>query len=241
MELQDKIKGIEEFFNQLTFVEKTHKYYVGDDKIKYSVSGLIHKFVEHVDFDEIAEKKDRELGLPVGSHKQMWKYNAESACALGTKVHFFGELYPFCKELEPTNPQEEAIVKFWNDLPEHIVPAKMELQMYHKEYMFAGTADILLYDTKKDVFHIADYKTNKDLFKNFADKRMLAPFDDLQDSPISHYGLQLSFYQILFEQTGHKVESRKIVWLKNDGSYELYPLKDYTNELREQLKNGLSW
>lgn len=241
MELQDKIKNIEAYFSDLHFIEDGHKYYVGDNKIQYSVSGLVHKFIEYVDFDAIAAKKDIELGLPNGSHKQLWKKNSEYACALGTKVHFFGELYPLHRNIKPMQPKEAAIAKFWDDLPKHIVPAVLELGMYHKKHMFSGTADVLVYDTKKDIFYILDYKTNGDLFKNFKDKRLLEPFTDLQDSPINHYALQLSLYQILFEQTGYKVGHRKIIWLKDDGSYELYSLKDYTKELNDCLDRGLAF
>jgi hypothetical protein len=44
-------------------------------------------------------------------------------------------------------------------------------------------------------------------------------------------------YQILLEQLSDiKVIKRKIIWVKNDGSYELLDTKDYTNELKEFLK-----
>lgn len=58
--------------------------------------------------------------------------------------HLFGELYPFNRDLEPKSGFEKAIVKFWNDLPDFIIPVIMECRMYHKELMYAGTLDILL-------------------------------------------------------------------------------------------------
>ena len=126
---------------------------------------------------------------------------------------------------------EEAIVNFWNDLPSTVIPVVMELQMYHKEYMFAGTADILLYNTVTNTFIIGDYKTNKDLFKNYKGKTLLSPFKNLLDNPYNKYQLQLSFYQLLLEQTGFKVSSRKLIWLKPDGTYLLYNTDDYTDIL----------
>ena len=108
--------------------------------------------------------------------------------------------------------------------------------MFHKEFMFAGTADILLYNTVTGMFIIGDYKTNKDLFKNFNGQKMLGPFNNMLDCAFSKYQLQLSYYQILFEQTGLKVSSRKLIWLLPDGTYKMYNMDDHTKVLKEQLK-----
>ena len=67
---------------------------------------------------------------------------------------------------------------------------------------------------------------------------MLGPFKDLLDMPLNHYQLQLSFYQILFEQLGLRVESRKIIWVKPTGDYEMYDTQDYTSILKDYLKNN---
>ena len=58
-------------------------------------------------------------------------------------------------------------MKFWRDLPTYIIPVFTELQMYHLKKMYAGTADIILFNTKTEKYIIADYKTTKDLFKKF--------------------------------------------------------------------------
>lgn len=235
------------YFKDLTFNEEYHIYFVKGKRIKLSVSGLIKNFVKKVDFKDIAKRKDLVGGLLKGivqkeslvlDHKKSWNTKAELACAKGTKVHLFGEVYPFNRNLKPSNKYEEAIVKFWGDVPEHIIPVIMELQMYHKEYMFAGTADILLYDTKNETYIIGDYKTNEDLFKNFMGKKLIGVFDDLLDSPFNKYQIQLSFYQILFEQMNLKVSGRKLVWLLPSGEYEMYDTKDYTKKLKEYLKHN---
>lgn len=235
----DKEKNkIESFFKDLTFNEAKHIYSVKGEKLKSSVSKVLKIFVEKTDFKQIALAIDKRDGLPTGTTSVLWDLNSKIALAIGTRAHYFGELYAFNRILKPTSGYEEAIVKFWNDLPPHIIPFIMELKMYHKDYMFAGTGDILLYNTLTGKFIIGDYKTNKDLFKNFKGSKMLGPFSDLLDMPLNHYQLQLSFYQILFEQTGFKVESRKIIHLKPDGDYEMYDTEDYTKELKQYLKNN---
>ena len=110
--------------------------------------------------------------------------------------------------------------------------------MYHKELMYAGTLDILCYNKNTGEYIILDYKTNKDLFKNFKEKKLLKPFDNLLDNPFNKYQLQLSFYQILIEQIDFiKISSRKIIWIKPNGNYQLYDTEDYTEQLKQYYNN----
>jgi hypothetical protein len=236
--MEDKKKEILSFFKDLDFNEKHHQYFVKGERIKLSVSGIIKKFVEPFDTEKISRRVAAKRGVNQDEVFKEWDNAKNKACKKGTKVHLFGELYPLNRHLKPRNKFEEAVVKFWNDVPSTIIPVVMELQMYHKDFMFAGTADILMYNTVTDTFIIGDYKTNKDLFKNYQGKKMLSPFGDLLDCPYNKYQLQLSFYQILFEQLGLKVSSRKLIWLRPTGQYELYNTEDYTGILKDYLKHN---
>jgi hypothetical protein len=226
------------FFSDLEFNEPLHEYSVKGEKLNFSVSKLYQNFTEKTDFDSIAKAIDKRDKLPDGFTKIYWDLNSQVSLAIGTKAHYFGETFVYNRNLKPTDGYEEAIVKFWKSLPKHIVPFCMELKMYHKKYKFAGTGDIILYNTKTKKFIVCDYKTNKNLFKNFKKKMMLSIFSHLLDMPISHYKLQLSFYQILFEQTGFEVEARKIIHLKSDGNYIMYDSDNYTLELKTYLENN---
>ena len=42
-------------------------------------------------------------------------------------------------------------------------------------------------------------------------------------------------YQLLFEQCGFEVESRRIIWLKPNGVYENFKTEDLTQELLVEL------
>jgi len=233
--MKNIIQNIKSTFEKLTFDEDKHQYSVDSVKLKGSVSSKIDKFVEKVNFDEKAEIKAIRLGITKETLLSQWEEEKNIACNTGNRVHLFGELYPFNKTMKPSCPQELAITKFWNNLPSHIVPACLELRMYHLQFMFAGTSDILLFNTIDKTFIIADYKTNKDLFKNFKKKTLLAPFERLLDSPFNKYQIQLSFYQLLFEQTGYKVASRKIIWLLKTGDYLMYDCENLTKELLHEL------
>lgn len=125
--------------------------------------------------------------------------------------------------------------------PRYIRGKNRELTNLKQDY--CGTFDILFYydgdgnDANKGLV-IMDFKTNAELRKEFSrnnGRMMLAPFDDLYNEPLGTYSLQLSAYQLPLEDIGLKVIARRIIWLKDDGTYELIPLKDYTNRLREVL------
>ena len=80
------------------------------------------------------------------------------------------------------------------------------------------------------------HNTNADLFKNFAGKTLLPPFDEMLDMPKSMYILQLNSYQMALEKIGLKVIARKLFWLLPDGTYQKIPLENITKKLNEALK-----
>ena len=225
---------INDFFKELKFEEKQHRYTVKGMFLP-SVSGLIKNFVEPFNEKEVSYHSAIKQGRTQEEVLKEWDEIRQESCDRGHRVHLFGEHYVWNRELIPSCPQEKAIVKFWNDVPEHIIPFQMELQMFHKDFLFAGTCDILLFNTQTGEFILADYKTNKDLFKNYKQKKLKYPFGNMLDMPYNKYQIQLSFYQILFEQIGLKISSRKIVWLGLDGNYKMYDTEDLRKPLLTHL------
>jgi len=224
-------------FQKLTFKEKEHQYLVEDKPLQGSVSGLIKQFYETPDFDAIAPYSAAKRGITTEEIQKEWKDNNLEAITRGSRVHLFGENYPYNRSLIPSCPQEQAVVKFWSDMPEHIILVGVELRMYHFLKLFGGTADIILFDTKTQTYIIADYKTNRDLYKNFKGKTMTGPFSHLLDCPLNHYVIQLSYYQLLLEQIGIKVSRRIVVWLDLEGQYTMIDTDDVTGILRQTLNN----
>ena len=150
--------------------------------------------------------------------------------------------------LMPTRPKEDAALAFWDDLPENVyvglpetrvyTNANPELPQFRENY--AGTFDLLLYykhptDPSKSGLCIRDWKTNREIYKEFSRSRgkmMLYPFNNLYDEPFGAYTIQLNCYQIPLEDIGLKILDRKIIWLKDDGTYELIPVDNCTKTLR---------
>lgn len=226
-----------QFFKDIQFTEEGHKYEVetsrGKEPLKFSVSNVVGKFKNPFDKDNISRAIAIRDGKTQEEVLSSWKSVADTACDLGTKVHKFGELYPYDRRLTPSDKQEEAIAKFWDTMPKHLQLVFCELVMYHKKHFYGGTADIILWDEKRQGYIVADYKTNKDLFKNHKGQTLKGLFNDMLQTPFNGYQIQLSLYQILLEQAGVKVVDRVLVWLRRDGDYEMYKTVDLTDKLKD--------
>ena len=152
--------------------------------------------------------------------------------------------------LIPTRPKEEAVLKFYNEMHKDLHFVLAETKVYSNKgeasnvkNPFCGTFDLLAWyqhptDPSKSGLVCLDWKTNKELTKDFSremGKFLLPPFDDYYEEPLSYYTLQLSAYSLCLEGIGLKPIARRIIWLKDDGTYELIPLNDVTDKLRSVL------
>lgn len=153
--------------------------------------------------------------------------------------------------LIPTRPKEEAVLKFYDELNPnlHFVLAETKvytgknLELTNLKQNYCGTFDLLMYyddpiDKSKSGLVIMDYKTNRELTKDYSRENgrfLLPPFGELYEESLSYYTLQLSCYQIPLEDIGLKIIGRRIIWLKDNCDYELIPIQDVTNRLRETL------
>lgn len=259
---------IDTYTNKLVFIEGPHKYFL--DGVEYiSVSEVTHKY-RPIDGEQMAEncvkkwQRDQDptykyYGMSKEEILAQWKVKSDNACEFGTNVHAFGEsmfyymteqpdkILPECKEQfdedgpHPANPHEEAVVKFWEDLPENFVPVLAETKVFNRNgTQYAGTFDILFYyvdepDSDKNGLVIFDYKTNEDLYKNYRGQTLLWPFNDMLDRNESYYTLQLGCYQVPLENLGYKVIGRRLIWVKPDGTYEKVKIKQISERIRDAL------
>jgi len=89
-----------------------------------------------------------------------------------------------------------------------------------------------------DKMLLVTHNTNKSLYKDYSrefGKMALEPFDDLYDEDYSYYILQLSCYSLCLMQLGYEIADRKIIWLKEDGSYDKVSVPDFTSRVRVAL------
>lgn len=236
MKIKDIIQLIKSSFNDLNFIESSHEYYIEREKLP-SVSASLTNYKKQFDSYNISRAYAKKHGLDPQEVREEWAKKSNDACILGTRIHSFGERFFYNRNITPEINQEIAIVNYWDSLPKNYKPILCETKVYSKKYSFAGTFDLLIYDTKKRGLIICDYKSNKELFKNFKNEKLLPPFNDLLSNNFNNYSLQLSMYQIPLEEIGLKVIDREIVWLKEDGNFEKFSTIDYTHRLKENI-NG---
>lgn len=265
-EIREKI--LETYTNKLIFLEGPHEYYL--DGVQYMcVSDVTHKY-KPITSEQMAEncvkkwQRDQDpsykyYGMSKEEILAQWAIKSGHACDFGTEVHAFGEsmfyhmigepdkILPECANKFkdgipiPTNPHEEAVVKFWDDIPETFVPVLAETKVFNRNGTpYAGTFDILFYYVDEDNpqnsgLVIFDYKTNEDLYKNFKQQKLLWPFNDMLDMSYSYYTLQLGCYQIPLENLGMKIVGRRLIWLKPDGKYESVKVNRISDRVREAL------
>lgn len=240
-------------FSGLKFDEPSHTY-KKDGFLLTSVSNVIKGFARPFDSDKMSKLVARKEGVSQKEILQRWTDIKDEACSFGTRVHDFGEryvidrykvdsdlkfksVYQHLENGEQLSPKELALIKFWNKKPDFYIPIALELRMFCVALGIAGTADIILLDTRDNSLVIGDYKTNKDLFKQYKDQKLLGIFSDMADTPFSKYKIQLSTYQVLLELTGMKVSRRFLVWLKPDGEFEIFNTGDISGKMREHLTN----
>jgi hypothetical protein len=147
--------------------------------------------------------------------------------------------------MESQYPKEDAVVKFWKDLVSvgSVIPILAENKVYDTNIMYSGTFDLLCYydaeldgkSASKSGLYCLDYKTNVDLYKNFGNKKLLAPFDELLDMSLSVYKLQIAAYVNCLKNINLDVIARALIWLKPDGTYEKIKLEDYSDKLKQAL------
>lgn len=260
IEVREKIKKA---FDGIFFKEDTHQYFLPEKgNIELNcVSNMTHKYVPYVDWDEVCRNKAMKLGIPFEELKEKWRYNNIKATNSGTHVHEYGESWfyyargekdkvipMFKRQIEgdyflPNSKKEEAVEAFysWYLRQNGLYTIMPETQVYTDKY--AGTFDLLAYykhptDDTKSGLVLLDWKTNNALHNNFArnnNSMLLPPFDHLYNEDESLYTLQLSLYQIPLEDIGFKIVGRRLIWVKEDGTYEMVRINDETKRLRQDI------
>lgn len=225
--IQERLNTV---FSDLIFDSQRHLYFV--EGVRYpSVSSKVEGHAEEFDEQKWLAYCSIRDKIPEEKLKFQWRSTNADACELGHRTHDFCEHYTGVET--PRTPQEKAGIKFFAEIIKDYYIIAREIRMYTRQYKYAGTADLLLMHRETGKIVLADYKTNKDLFKTFG--MLLEPFAYLECCPYNKYQLQLSYYQIMLEDAGIQVDERLLVYLKADGEYEILTTFNYTPYIREHL------
>ena len=254
-------------FDGLEFVDEGHKYFLNGQELA-SVSSIVSQFEEEFDTDAKAAAYALKNGETAEYWKDQWKFINLKATITGTQCHSYGESlawlhmghpenitednkYKYIADknwLIPTRPKEAAALSFFENFPENMYVVLPETRIYNigKKFKYAGTFDLLVYydhptDKSKSGLIVMDWKTNRELQKEYSrehGKMMMWPFGEFYEEPFSGYICQLNLYCFALRKIGLNVIGRRVIWLKDDETYEVLPVPDIT-ECFEKLDKSL--
>lgn len=233
-----------------------------------SVSTLVGRFEPLTDWDAIRRRYAQRHGLAERDVERAWREKNIRSTNNGTSTHLYGEwcmrmalgrtdfdpvIAPQYQDgyLIPYSPKQEAVEKFWDDAiaVRPLYPLLPEARMFMPPDNglgippYAGTADMLFAFNREGRWEtlLMDYKTNAALANDYNrehGRKLLAPFGDMAEEPLSAYTIQLSLYQLMLENIGIPVADRRIVWLKEDGNYEKIPVPHVGSRLVQYFKES---
>jgi len=241
---------------ELTFIEDTHTYYMkdldGEIKTSFpSVSKVLKKFYEEFDSETISYNKAN--GDPEVQQKLLaeWKAAGDYSTNMGSRVHYMLEkklIEDYGNYKEVRQPifdcdftqilKGDSMINAGNKYlklmrERNTILLDTEIVLGHPEIGYTGQPDkVWVVENKQKTgfgLLITDWKTNKpkNFMPNKFTKKMKHPFQDIDDTALGHYYLQLSFYGklILKMLEGTKYENIKlygciVTLLREDSEFE---------------------
>lgn len=246
--VEEARRRLDENSQGLTFDAPTHTYYLDGRELR-NVSSIVHHFAPF-DSDKVAlgcsrNPKSKYFGMTPEEIKATWAHDAD----LGTQVHAFAEacclwcqgrgdaIEPEYRDrispegLKACTPKEAAAAMWWDgiDLSRYAVVAK-ETRIVNRSLGYAGTFDLLLFDSLTERFCIRDYKTNGDLLGK-GSGHLKAPLTNITNNDIGRYTVQQSLYMIELENLGLPIADMSLVWLREGSCQEVELSLAYANQI----------
>lgn len=236
------------YFNDYCFYENKHIYTYKKERVEKSVTELTSRFIEPFNEAKWLPKKAKEYGISEEDLKAEWKHKADISTLTGTLFHKYmeynlaGKIFVADETTIPQTLKEEVFIRYKKLIPyaddfliyakENFVPVKSEFIVGFDTHI-AGQIDQIFYNKTTKQFDIYDWKTNKEInCWNKWHKKMLGPFQHLDECELNSYSLQLSIYKWLLEKQGFEVDKLNLVWFnENNKSYQIMPCKDLSNQV----------
>ena len=202
----------------MKFYPKGHTYFEGDQQY-LCVSDWVKQYTKPFPKEEVAKRIAKRDDLQVEDILNKWSLKANYATAYGNSIHKAIEYWIKYQEI-PDHAHLKKVIKEFRK----VITCKnlfSEIILHDPERKIAGTADVIEALGNKWI-DISDIKTNGNIYKKGYNK-LLPPFQDLTDSPLDKYRLQLSMYKHLAEVQGFKVRKLKIPYWSGT-KFEIIPI-----------------
>lgn len=245
------LKGLEIFKNFIFFEEDHHYEYKGK-RVGISVTRLIEEYTQPFNSEEVASRVAEKENKSVDEILNEWKVKNEQACLKGSICHenvqnMFASInyQPNVKSCSQATLEALKLIfeqekNFYNDFKDkfELVANEYVIGSKDNEYDIASAVDSLFVNKLTGGLVMVDYKTNTDIHKNekYA-KYMQYPLENLKDTTLNHYAIQLSIYKFILEKyTNIKLEDMFIVWFSElNDNYEIIEVPYLKNEVEKIL------
>ena len=196
----------------ITYDDISHTYFLDGVQIQ-NVTTWIEKFVPEFPKELIASKVALKQDRTMLDVLAEWEIKGKISCDYGNYIHKTIEAH-IKWGVEGSSDVQKAVIAdfkkktgtFSQLYPEIVVHG----QINNEE--LAGTVDLIAKD-KSGKLKIIDYKTNKDLHKK--NGKLLVPYEDLGNTPLNKYRLQLNTYRTLLGK-----DCKMEVWWWNNEKQE---------------------
>ena len=192
---------------QIWFEEEDHRYFTKERESFTSGTTFVHRFFPEFDKQAVARRCSLKTGKPVEEYLAEWEY----AGIYGTNMHNYCENLLLTNmaftDSGPEGEKEAACRPFAWQACERLLKAykllKAEKIVFCPDLGISGMIDLLMYDEKRNVVMILDWKTNKKIEQRCFGKYGFGLCQDLPDVNWNKYRLQLSLYKYLLQRGGY--------------------------------------
>jgi hypothetical protein len=152
-----------------------------------------------------------------------WAANGNEKSHLGTERHLLAELFFNGLPFRWWEEDMRVLYEFCHNhlIPNGIVGHNTEKEIILPEADLAGSLDLIVWDARRNVYHIIDHKRSDKLRAQMRGYgKMKAPFNHLDDCKGAGYALQTSIYQYILErQYDMKFGDRILLSLHNEAPF----------------------
>jgi hypothetical protein len=219
-ELHSSVTGQSAFFD-----EALHRYTNQFGQTLLSGSTFCEGFCPGFDANMIVPKMEAKYNVPGQDIRDMWEAKADASRHVGDAIHKSLELYGKYKPtgLALDRDKKEAERK-WSHIHDNPIlnaavasffasrdheDAMYEVFVVNNDAMLCGHIDRLLITGDRRC-RVQDFKTNGNIQKKGSPKMLGTPFNDLENTTLNKYWLQLSFYAHILQLSGWVVEGLDI-------------------------------
>jgi hypothetical protein len=229
-------------FTDIRFDATEHRYFLGDVELG-SVSRVLDRLKKPFDAPTHAARVAAREGKTTEQVLAEWEAKRDASAVRGSMVHGYiaarlrgDDSVPFDRL-----PEMAAWDGWWREHQETLRPIGVEWIVGDLALGVAGTLDALFYSVAAHAYILVDWKTNGTFNTvNRWGRKLLPPFERLDDCELVCYSLQVNLYQLILERTlGGPIKHALIVHLGRDGQPRTHVALSHELDLQQRLTRWL--